>query len=90
MNGGTTVSGGSTVLSAIAQQSFKTHRLPYIKMIKIHIYTNWNCIREAIICTVYVNGSLNAYRYVNPKRMYIQKMYSLSINVKFTGTGNVQ
>jgi hypothetical protein len=29
VNGGTTVSGGRTVLSAIAQQSFNTHLLPY-------------------------------------------------------------
>ena len=29
VNGGTTVSGGRTVLSAIAQQSFSTHLLPY-------------------------------------------------------------
>ena len=29
VKGGTTVSGGSTVLSAIAQQSFRTHRRPY-------------------------------------------------------------
>ena len=28
VNGGTTVSGGSTVLSAIAQQSFKIHLRP--------------------------------------------------------------
>ena len=38
VNGGTTVSGGKTVLSAIAQQSFSTHLLPLETKHKILIH----------------------------------------------------
>ena len=69
MNGGTTVSGGSTVSSATAQQSFKTQRRPYnthtfmcmfiyLLYIKLYIYINvgkmYLCVHEYLFVCVCV------------------------------------